>query len=175
LFIRNVHGRDMDEIPLRPDGLQLDEDRRFQERFWTVERFAWGGFGIVIAAALAGLTGGGGPLANASRALGDATIEYPVITRWTTADKLTVHLPPAEVPTILLGPRLLDVFEIESIQPHPSASITTPEGLKLEFRADGAGTAPVTIVLQSDAVGRVSFDVSVAEAGTARLTTLVMP
>lgn len=53
----------MQEVPpIRPDGLQLDEHRQFQERFWTIERAAWIVFGMIVIAALAGAFGAGGRL-----------------------------------------------------------------------------------------------------------------
>ena len=50
------------DIAVRPDGLQLDEDRGFQRRFWRAERIAWGTFAAIMLAALSGLFGGSGPL-----------------------------------------------------------------------------------------------------------------
>ncbi len=57
---------DMNSVNLhtakREEQLELDEDRNFQERWWTAERIAWIGFALVIVVALAGLTGLGGPV-----------------------------------------------------------------------------------------------------------------
>lgn len=30
----------LEQPPIRDDGLQLDEHRRFQERFWTIARLS---------------------------------------------------------------------------------------------------------------------------------------
>jgi hypothetical protein len=164
----------MEDIPLRPDGLQLDEDRSFQERFWIVERGAWAAFGLIIACAIAGLTGGGGPLASASRTIGEAEVRYPAITRWTTSYTMKIHLPQGGS-DVRLGPQVLDAFEIATIQPQPVAATTTSDGLQLAFRVEGKGAAPVAIRMKALTVGRVDYDVTVEGAGTARLSTLVLP
>lgn len=41
----------MKQSPLRSDGLQLDEHRGFQERFWKIERVGWLVFAILVNAA----------------------------------------------------------------------------------------------------------------------------
>ena len=44
---------------VRSDGLQLDEHRRFQERFWSIERLAWCAFALIVIIALLGGFGSG--------------------------------------------------------------------------------------------------------------------
>jgi hypothetical protein len=46
--------------------LDLDEDRLFQERYWSFQRFAWVLFLFVVVGALCGLTGSGGPFSRAT-------------------------------------------------------------------------------------------------------------
>ena len=41
----------------RTHGLDLDDDRPFQERYWRWQRGAWAVFALIVTAALAGLTG----------------------------------------------------------------------------------------------------------------------
>lgn len=164
----------MEEVPLRLDGLQLAEDRRFQERFWTAERVAWGVFSLVLAAALAGLTGAGGVLSNATRQVGDARIAYPAISRWTASDTLSIEPGAAETLAVRLGPDFLDGFEIETVWPEPASSVSTPEGLRLQFRVEGEAAAPITLGLQARKAGRVRYEVAV-NGTTASLSTLILP
>lgn len=71
-----------DQPNVRKNGLQLHEHRRFQERFWTVERKAWCVFALIIAAGLLGAFGSGGPLATKVTLIDRAIVEHPRISRW---------------------------------------------------------------------------------------------
>lgn len=73
-------------------NFEVEEDRTFQERFWTAQRFAWSAMGLFIVAALAGATGSGGPLADAVAETPGGTIEYPRIARWQAAERMTVRV-----------------------------------------------------------------------------------
>src|SRR5690606_25597894 len=68
--------------PIRKDGLQIDERRHFQEIFWTVERFAWIIFALILLLALLGLTGSGGYFAKTTQTLDAGTAEYARFSRW---------------------------------------------------------------------------------------------
>ena len=129
-------------------GLELNEDRPFQEKFWSFERGAWVVMALIMVAALAGLTGQGGPLAGASVAGPDGRIEYPRIARWEADDSLTVTLPPgaAGEATIDIGPAFSDIFGISDVRPTPAESSATGDGQRMTFDlGDGAG--PRRIVL----------------------------
>lgn len=62
--------------------LDVDDDRAFQEKFWTFQRVAWALMALILLAALAGTTGSGGPLAHAEASGPGGSIEYPRIARW---------------------------------------------------------------------------------------------
>jgi len=47
-----VEIRNLDQPAIREDGLQLEENRSLQRRFWQMQRIAWLGFGIVVLVAL---------------------------------------------------------------------------------------------------------------------------
>lgn len=165
----------MDDIPLRKDGLQIDEDRSFQERFWSTERLAWVIFVLIVAAALTGATGGGGPLANGKRQIGAARIDYPVIARWTTPDTLSIQFAEAGTAVVLLGPAFLKAFEIESIQPEPTMSTTTPEGLRLEFNVIGEGAAPIFLGIKALVAGSVRYEIGTGGTSPVTFRTFIMP
>jgi len=117
------------------EGLDLNDDKPFQERFWTFQRFAWLAFALCVILALAGLTGGGGPLSRAT-ASGDAgTVDYPRVARWEASDALRIILPESanRQVRIDIGSAFSEVFELEDIQPQPSASEATAEGLRFVF------------------------------------------
>ena len=77
----------------RIDGLELQQDLRFQQRSWAVQRIGWIVMALVIAAALLGLFGGCGPL-NRATVTDDAsllTIEYERLARFQNLTRLRIH------------------------------------------------------------------------------------
>ncbi len=69
------------DIPVRPDGLQINEHRGFQLRFWRAERIAWGAFALIALAALLGLFGESGPLNGRMLRFDSAEVTLPRILR----------------------------------------------------------------------------------------------
>lgn len=133
-----MHQAPPQTVPLRPDGLQLDERRDYQNRHWRAERIAWGGFGLLVVAALSGLTGAGGPLATASLTIGPAAVEMPRVGRLARADLLTIRLPETpELHDIRLGPGFSDHYALGTLHPRPRAEATGPEGTVLTVTAAG--------------------------------------
>lgn len=165
----------MEEIPIRRDGLQIEEDRRFQERFWTVERIAWCAFGLVLLAALAGLTGGGGPLSDGSRAVGSARVDYPKVARWTAPDTIEFRFGEDGTARILLAPDFLAAFEIEGIEPEPAVSSIGAAGLRLEIETDAKPTAPVILRIQPRFAGLARYAIGVGGSEPVTFSTVVMP
>lgn len=121
--------------------LDIDDDRAFQERFWTFQRVAWAVMALILIAALAGATGSGGPLADAEASGPGGSIEYPRIARWQSAERMIVRLPPEARGTarLELGGAFTQTFAIEDIEPQPSSSVATAAGHRYEF---ALGDAP---------------------------------
>ena len=130
------------------NGLQAGEDRAWQEKMWTAQRFAWVVMALFIVAALFGATGKGGPLASATARSPGASVDYPQITRWQSDEEISVTLPPSasgEV-ELLVSPEFARLFSIKSIMPEPSRSETTQSGHAFTFDV-GGGPAEKTITL----------------------------
>lgn len=123
--------RDLDE---------LHQDPVFQRRFWVVERIAWVGFILLLATAITGLTGGGGPLAQAIVETAAGSIEYPRVSRWQAADSMIVRFAPGAADGALeFEPVFIETFEVTSIQPEPRSATTTPNGVRYEFDVERGG------------------------------------
>lgn len=128
----------MTEQKTAKTGLDVREDRGWQERFWTAQRVGWILMALFTLAAVVGLTGMGGPLASARAELGGGTIDYPRITRWQADDQFEVHLAassPASV-ELTLSPRFVQLFSINSIQPEPSEVQATAAGYRFTFETE---------------------------------------
>lgn len=168
----------MDEPRLRPDGLQLDEHRRFQERFWKLERVAWVVFAIVTISALLGLTGAGGPLATASAESGNAVISYPRVARWETADELQIAFRPRDgvtERTVTLAPEFAKAFQLEDVQPNPSETKISDRGQILVFENPDTLGGQITMHVRAQSVGRKSFAINIDDGAPNAITTYVLP
>jgi hypothetical protein len=162
--------------PIRKDGLQLEEQRGFQERFWTAERWAWIGFGLVLLVALAGLTGGGGPLAHATTTVSPAgEYEYPRVTRWEGSDDITVTFAAGgDEHRLSLSHAFSEHFQIEDVQPDPESMIASGDAEIMVFKAEEQSPAKVTIHIRALKPGLASYRVGLDAASTA-VTTVVLP
>ena len=132
----------------RHTGLDVNDDRAFQERYWTFQRFAWAVMALILVAALAGATGSGGPLAHAEASGPGGSIEYPRIARWQTAEQMTVRLLPGAsgIARIELGEAFARTFTVETIEPQPSSSAATAAGHLYEFDlGDGWGEKQIIL------------------------------
>lgn len=159
-------GRDLDEF---------DEDLVFQRRFWKLERIAWMGYALVLAVALAGLTGAGGPLSHATVQTPDASVEYPRVARWQTTDTMIVRFTPASGDTgeLMVAQRFLDTFEIKSIQPEPASVRATADGVRYVFDIENGGTVVLMIGAHNPAIFP-DATIQIGEADVA-VRTLILP
>ena len=167
---------DIARPPVRDDGLQLEEDRGFQERFWTIERWAWSAFGLILLLALAGLAGGGGFFAHATMNLEAGQIEYPRVARWESADEITaVFASDSSEHRLTLSPQFSKYFQIEDIQPLPDSTLVSPAGEVMVFRAEGGSPTQVVLHFRAQRPGLARYDLSLDGGSPAGATTVVLP
>lgn len=163
------------DVPVRPDGLQLDEARDFQRRFWRIERGAWALFGGLLIAGLLGLTGGGGWFQRQTIAVADAAIDAPRIARRDAADEIRIRFPGRDGAHALgLSAAFLETFEIEEISPPPDAATLVQEGQRLAFPGEGDGPHEVILHLRAPHPGRLRAHLTV-DGAPAAFTIFVLP
>lgn len=159
-------------------GLQVEEDRPWQETLWTAQRVGWAIMALLIVAALIGITGKGGPVASASASVAGATIEYPRITRWQSQDQLVVRLPPSASgeAEVELSRAFGDLFTVESVQPEPSKVEATGTGYRYAFDVRGGGEKLVRFNIKANRpVLWRAVEASIGDAPPARLGVIVLP
>lgn len=160
-------------------GLQVTEDRAWQEKFWTAQRVGWVLMAVFIVAAIAGLTGMGGPLASARAELGGGTIDYPRITRWQADDQLQVRVSPTSPADVelTLSPEFVQLFAISSIQPEPAEVQATAAGHRFTFETEPGERERVISfgVRATRPVIAQPFAASLGNAQPQRLTITVLP
>lgn len=167
--------RHLDEPPVRPDGLQLDEKRDYQETWWTAERWAWGAFIAVTLAAALGTTGAGGFLSHRLAEMEGGAIDHPRITRWAASDEMIVRFAAGSGErTLTLSSGFAQSFQIESLQPRPERAEGTPEGQRLVF-ATADGPFEVVVHLRAQYPGLARYRARIDDGAPRDITTLVLP
>lgn len=153
----------------------INEDPAFQRRFWIAQRAAWLLLAALVVAALAGVTGGGGPFAM-GRVGGDGfRLEYPVFARRQAGDEVTITVDGTREATMLhLEQAFLDRFRIVGMSPAPSDQVATPWGQAYRFRLSGAGERTIRLGVVPVAAGRSDYAV-VVDGQMALLSTFVLP
>lgn len=178
------------QVPVRDDGLQIDEDRAFQRRHWRRERLAWVGFAAIVAAALAGLSGAGGPLSGQQVDLGAATAQVPRVGRLQRPDTLVIRLPAAAPAAagagaaaaaagpagsarheVRLDPAFLDLYTVDTILPAPLAQRAGADGLWLAVAGQGG---KLRLSIRPRRAGLARFALAV-DGTQARAAVLVLP
>jgi hypothetical protein len=135
-------------------GLQLAQDAAFQQREWRLQRVGWWGLGVFVAAAVAGLFGGG-PLSRAHAATADArlAVDYQRFLRSGAAMRLTITLQPASPApvTVRLPRNYVDGIRLERVTPEPASVSLRDDVVELTFA--GAAGDRLAIIIDAEPRG----------------------
>lgn len=162
------------KVPIRADGLQLADHRRFQRGFWLAERIGWAGFGLVIALALAGLTGRGGWMSVQEAQVGTARVEWPRVARRGETVAVVLSFADGARHEVELGKDLLDHYDLAGTVPDPVRSVATPDGIAMLVDTEGRAPQTVRVALRARRVGAVDMRI-VADGVVASGRGLVLP
>lgn len=145
-------------MPTGEHSLELDRDREFNRREWRVQRFAWGLWVALVAAALAGLLGAG-PLSSTSRSSddGEVRLSYNRFVHYHSPESLevTLQLTSDDTVQLKLAQEFLSRVQIERIHPEPIRSELADDGVVFVFaRSPGAsGSLHIVFHLQYERYG----------------------
>ncbi|RIV75474.1 hypothetical protein [Pelagerythrobacter aerophilus] len=116
-------------------SIDIDVDRRLQERHWFISRILWVIMLALVLVALLGLTGSGGALSRQHVAAGAAELDIPRVGRWSATDHLAVKVdqPAPNGLEILLPAKFAEIFAVEAVSPRPSSVTATAEGHRYTF------------------------------------------
>ena len=162
-------------------AVPIENDPRFQKRQWLAERIGWAVMAGIIIGAVAGLFGGGGPLARATAATADGTVrvEYARFARHhapTSLDVTFASAPAAGEVRIRVSKEFLDAMEVRSILPHPITSALAERQYVFVFeRPAPAGEARVRMELESAKFGTTSGWIAVNDGAPIVFRQLVYP
>lgn len=164
-----------EQIPVRLDGLQLGERRSFQRAVWAVQRAVWAFFAVVLAVALAGGTGRGGPLAQTTVTTAMAESSVPRVGRRGAVAQIDVSfLQDAPDHRLFLPPDLLDRFEVQTVTPRPVAEMAVDGGVVMFFAASGPAPHDVSLHLRANGAGAGELTL-VADGVAARFASVTLP
>ena len=163
-----------DAPSVRPDGLQLEDDRRYQERLWTAERWAWGFFVLVTLAALLGATGAGGFLSRYQAVTAAGEIDLPRVARWQTSDHMVIRFAGGGTHRLLLSPEFSRAFQVDAIRPEPERVVSGPDGQTVQL-AGGDGPAEAFIYFSPRNPGRAQYSIALDDAPPVALSTVTLP
>ncbi|HXV32066.1 MAG TPA: hypothetical protein VD840_17190 [Sinorhizobium sp.] len=166
----------MEQPPVRRDGLQIDENPTFQERFWKAERIAWAGFGLFILLALLGVTGSGGIYARTKLAFDGGIVDLPRFSRWEMSDSLSALLPPGEGDRrLVISSEFFRSFQVEDIEPEPVLTEGSDGAVVYHFRSSSGEPLALTMHVRSQSPGIVTYGMSVDGQPLQTARTIIWP
>ena len=149
----------------RSNGLQIDEDLRFQARMWRIERIGWWGMAAILAAAIAGLFGHG-PISRATLHVPDPAhpsdgllLDYERFGRAHSESQFVLS-GPARAPTggsfsLWISGEYLADAEVLRITPVPATQDLVSNGVRYHFRLED-GPRTVIFRFEPQRPGRLS-------------------
>jgi hypothetical protein len=171
----------IEQPPMTPGGLQLDEDIIGQERAWRLERFGWAVMAVTVLAALVGLFGPG-PLShsNASSPDGTLQVQYERFVRMGDTLEMQVQVsgPLARRDELRLrvGAGILEAFQVQQLTPEPSESLPTGEDAILVYMLSGQDDqVTVTFNLQPQAIGPTASHIEVTGGPIVEFSQFLYP
>lgn len=149
--------------------LVIEQDLRFQQRTWVVQRVGWGVIACVLVAALLGLLGSG-PLASSTldSPQGGFRLEYERFLRHQTPTRLHlfVHLKdqPRQEVRVWCDRTFIEHFEVTQIVPPPIKVETAAGSLAYIFRlTDQVEQLSVTFSLRPESFGLFSGRIGIGD------------
>ncbi len=166
--------------PLEASSLQIEDQPDFQRRQWRVERIGWAAMALLVTAAVAGLLGGGGVLADASSASADgrSRVQYQRFARKGGATTLEIVIAATgeRELRIRIEERYLSAMSLRSITPPPLATVLSDRSYTFSFnRAPGAIDTRIKLHLDPDSAGSLEGAVTIDDAAPLRIRQFIFP
>lgn len=166
-------------------GVQIEADIPFTRREWYVQRVAWAGMALVLAAGLLGGFGRG-PMSSASVRAGGLVVEYERFPRHGAPEQLRIRVEPGAARTSGSGPEaglvrvwlprhLVDRVEMSAISPEPESAATSSERVTYAFRAAPSRPTVVSFRFRPDGYWLRRLQVGVEGGPTVEATQFIYP
>jgi len=142
------------------------EERRFVERFWRIQRAAWVGLALLLVLALAGAMGDG-PLARARRRSpdGSLTVQYDRIAHLDGSARLRIAAASRGRETVLgLGGGFWKGAVLETLSPAPLRTVSGTAGYDMVFATVPGDSLVVHLSYRPTRLGRLPIHLEAAGA-----------
>lgn len=162
-------------------SLQLDEDLPFQRNQWRAERIGWVAMAAIIAAALAGVLGGGGLLSDTSGTTADGRgrVQYQRFARRESPTTLDISIGKTTSEhsiRLRVDERYLAAMSLRAINPHPSTTALADGFYTFAFdRSPGAVDARIQLQLEPNAIGSVQGWLAIDDGAPLRIKHFIFP
>lgn len=160
--------------------LEIDQDEKFEQRFWKVERAGWAAMALLVVAALLGLFGSG-PLSTSTAYAGDGavTVEYKRFARRHAESVLKVRLRPGpadDQAEFRISGAYMAQMKIDSISPPPEYVRLDGNDMVFGFRSrGGSGNGYVTIFARPQSMGLLGGQIGTPDGQTVSFQQFVYP
>jgi len=155
----------------------VHEDMRFQYASWIVERAAWLLLGLVAFAGMAGLFAHGWLSKSTISTNSGLSLEYERLQRQSALSRFVIHIPAPQHGNaqVRLGSAFQHAFQIEDIQPRPTASSADAAGLDFSFAPSGGKEVVAVIWTRPREFGFMRLQVSASGGAPLAFTIFVYP
>lgn len=159
-------------------GLQIDEALDFQRHLRVAQHVGWVVLIAIVAGGIAGLLGGGGPLADRTVRSGALQATYPAYARANAPLTLEFEVDPAPAGgpvTLVMDGDLAGRLMLEHFAPQPSATRAGDHRLELDFDTVDAAVRRIRIEGRVLRPGRLTGGVALADQPRLPVRSFVYP
>lgn len=143
--------------PTKSHRLEVGEDPVFQEFSWKAQRVGFIAMLLFVAAAVLGVFGAGGPLAQSVVRTNGLQIDYERFVRFDTSTTIKIYLPAktGDMIAVEIGRSFADAVRIDRIVPPPRSISANPKSDVYAFDPASGSRALVTIAYAPSRVGQL--------------------
>lgn len=158
-------------------SLEIQEHLPTQRRIKAAQRIGASILLLMLLAALAGLFGRGGPMADARATQGPLEVTAPRFARYLAPTRIEVRIDraPGDSVTVALQGELADAFHARTIEPRPDRVATTGDATVYRFVAVPGRPHRMRFDGQMETIGPVAGSVRVEGGPAVETDTFVYP
>ena len=165
--------------PGQSKELEVHEDIAFQRRDWLAQRVGWGAIGLLLLAALAGLTGSG-PLSRVTRTDGrHFTVEYERFLRHGARTAMTLRVAPEAITEgrvrIAVDRGFFVANDLQRLVPDPNAARGREEEVEFIYDVAPGDGLQVRWTLEPDQLGGHSTSVRLNDRPAIEIEQFTFP
>ncbi len=164
---------------VRIGDLEIDQDEKFQQRYWRIQRVAWAVLLCAVALGMAGFFGNG-PISRGQVQSGDLKVEYSRFARQMAGNTVRIMVPARAAKSgslrLWLGREYLQRMDVQRVVPFPQAVEVSPDWIGYTFQISSQeGELTINFDLEPQEFGRLRGLVAVDGGPSAQFRQTVYP